>query len=111
MIIGRAIGWIFVFAGFVTLGWDLRGWRIAGHWRPLALGQVWYRLDRSSLNLFQAGVQRHLAPFLWNDVIAHILLFWLFATLIVIGALLVLLFRRRERRQSPLNRLPFSERQ
>ena len=64
-------------------------------WAPIALGQLWYELDRSSLNLVQAVIQRYLSPFLWDRIILNILLCWASAVLIVIGASILLLTRAR----------------
>lgn len=38
-----------------------------------ALGQVLYDLDRGLLNMAQAGVQRHLAPWIWDSLILPVL--------------------------------------
>ena len=37
------------------------------------LGELWFRLDSSSLNLTQAVVQRYLHPALWDDVLLPLL--------------------------------------
>src|SRR6266571_1743368 len=95
MIVGRLIGWIVFLAGVARLGWDLLVWIKTGHWAPIALGQLWYELDRSSLNLVQAVIERYLHPFLWSPIIVSILLCWAFAVLMVLGVLILAVFRRR----------------
>lgn len=62
-----------------------------------SLGEHWYSLHPSSLNLAQAAIERHVAPFLWDPVITTILLLpaWLVAG--VLGALIYLLGYRRKR--------------
>ena len=95
MIVGRVIGWIVFLAGAAVLVRDLLVWIDTKHWAPIALGQLWYQLNRSSLNLVQAVVQRYIHPFLWDPIIVSILLSWAFAVLMVIGALLLIVFRRR----------------
>jgi hypothetical protein len=100
MIIGRVIGWIMLLGGAAVLVRDLLVWIDTKHWAPLALGQLWYDLNRSSLNLVQAVVQRYIHPFLWDPIIVSILLFWAFAVLMVFGALLLIVFRRRSPRRS-----------
>jgi hypothetical protein len=70
------------------------------HWAPIALGQLWYELNRSSLNLVQAVIQRYIHPFLWDSIIVTILLSWAFAVLMILGVLLLAVFRKRERRYS-----------
>jgi len=95
MIVGRLIGWIVFLAGVARLVWDLLAWIKTGRWAPIALGQVWYELDRSSLNLIQAVVQRYIHPFLWDPIIVSILLCWAFAVLMVLGLLILAVFRKR----------------
>jgi hypothetical protein len=98
MIVGRVIGWIALLAGVAVLVRDLLVWIDTKHWAPIALGQLWYQLNRSSLNLTQAVVQRYIHPFLWDPIIVSILLSWAFAVLMLLAALLLVLFRRRARR-------------
>src|SRR6266566_3920224 len=95
MIVGRLIGWIVFLAGVARLVWDLLVWIKTGRWAPIALGQLWYELDRSSLNLIQAVVQRYIHPFLWDPIIVSILLCWAFAVLMVLGLLILAVFRKR----------------
>jgi hypothetical protein len=97
MIVGRLIGGIVFLAGAAVLVWDLRVWIKTGHWAPIALGQLWYQLDRSSLNLVQAVIQRYIHPFLWDPIIVTILLSWAFAVLMILGLLLLVVFRKRVR--------------
>jgi hypothetical protein len=94
--VGRLIGWIIFLAGLSVLGRDGLVWIDTGHWVPIALGQLWYDFDRSSLNLVQAVVQRYLHPFLWDPIIVTILVCWAFAVLMLLGlAVLALSYRRR----------------
>ena len=95
MIVGRVIGWIILLAGGAVLVRDLLVWIDTKHWAPVALGQLWYQLNRSSLNLVQAVVQRYIHPFLWDPIIVSALLCWAFAVLMVLGVLLLVGFRRR----------------
>ena len=99
MIVGRVIGWILFLAGAAVLVRDLLVWIDTKHWAPIALGQLWYDLNRSSLNLVQAVTQRYIHPFLWDPVIVSILLSWAFAVLMVFGVLLIVLFRKRSARR------------
>ena len=93
--IGRLIGWIIFLAGASVLVRDVFVWIDTKHWAPIALGQLWYDLNRSSLNLVQAVVQRYIHPFLWDPIIVSILLSWAFVVLMVLGVLLLIAFRRR----------------
>ena len=96
--IGRLIGWIIFLAGVSVLVRDALVWIDTKHWAPIALGQLWYDLNRASLNLVQAVVQRYIHPFLWDPVIVSILLCWAFVVLMVLGVLLLIIFRRRNAR-------------
>jgi hypothetical protein len=98
MIVGRVIGWIALLAGGAVLVRDFLVWLDTKHWAPIALGQLWYQLNRSSLNLLQAVVQRYIHPFLWDPIILSILLCWAFAVLMVLGVLLLVVFRKRNAR-------------
>ncbi|HKM71997.1 MAG TPA: hypothetical protein VKF83_12255 [Stellaceae bacterium] len=100
MIVGRLIGWILLLAGGAVLVRDGLVWIDTKHWAPIALGQLWYQLNRSSLNLVQAVVQRYIHPFLWDPIIVSILLSWAFAVLMILGVLLLVLFRKRDARRS-----------
>ena len=99
MIVGRVIGWIVLLAGAAVLVRDGLVWVDTKHWAPIALGQLWYQLNRSSLNLVQAVVQRYIHPFLWDPIIVSVLLSWAFAVLMILGVLLLVLFRRRNARR------------
>ena len=100
MIVGRLIGWIAFLAGAAVLVRDGLVWINTKHWAPIALGQLWYQLNRSSLNLVQAVIQRYIHPFLWDPIILTILLSWAFAVLMILGVLLLAVFRKRVRRYS-----------
>lgn len=104
MTLGRIIGWVLFLAGLSVLLRDMLVWLDTGSWAPLAIGELWYDLDRSSLNLAQAVVQRYLHPFLWNPVIVGLLLCWAFAVLMGLGAAILLVSYRRARRKRPRHR-------
>jgi hypothetical protein len=99
MIVGRMIGWIASLAGAAVLVRDLLVWINTKHWAPIALGQLWYDLNRSSLNLIQAVTQRYIHPFLWDPIIVSILLSWAFVVLMVLGVVLLVAFRKRNVRR------------
>ena len=73
MTVGRIIGWVLLLAALAAAGYEAMAAINSGGWRPIALGELWYRLDRGSLNLIQAVVQRYIAPWLWEPGIASIL--------------------------------------
>jgi hypothetical protein len=74
---------------------------LVGEYRIMALGEVWYRIDRASLNLVQAVVQRYVAPWLWEDVAQPLLLLPGWVVLGVPGLFLLLVcgFGRVRRRR------------
>jgi predicted membrane protein len=104
--IGRLIGWIIFLAGLSVLVRDVLVWIDTKRWAPLALGQLWYDLNRSSLNVVQAVVQRYIHPFLWDPILVTILLCWAFAVMMVLGLLILALSHRRARRRTRLSRRP-----
>ena len=104
--IGRLIGWILFLAGTAVLARDVLVWVETKHWAPFALGQLWFDLDRSSLNLVQAVVQRYIHPFLWDPIIVTVLLWWAFAVLMVLGLVILALSGRRTQTRAPLSRRP-----
>jgi hypothetical protein len=69
MIIGRIIGWLFCIVALMALGAESIAALETGAYRGLAIGELWYLIDRGSLNLMQAVVQRHLIPSLWDGVV------------------------------------------
>ena len=102
--IGRLIGWIVFLAGLAVLARDVFVWIDTKHWAPIALGQLWFDLHRSSLNLVQAVVQRYIHPFLWDPIIVTVLLWWAFAVLMMLGVLILALSGRRARAPTTLTR-------
>ncbi|MBW8270662.1 hypothetical protein [Caldovatus aquaticus] len=62
------------------------------------LGEAIYRLYPPFLNTFQAGVQRHLAPWLWDDVLLPVLVLPSWVPFAAVGLLLLALGGVRRRR-------------
>ena len=104
--IGRLIGWIIFLAGLSVLVRDVLIWIDTKHWAPIAVGQLWFDLSPSSLNLAQAVVQRYISPFLWDPIIVTILLCWAFAVLMALGGLILALSYGLTRRSARLSRRP-----
>lgn len=63
------------------------------------LGQVWFDLSPETLNLAQAGVQRHLHPALWDPVLQSMLTWPVWAVFAPFGLLLLWLGARRRRQR------------
>ena len=99
MIIGRIIGLILLLAAAAAVGYEVRAAFESGAWRPIALGEFWYKLHASSLNGAQAGIQRYIAPWLWEPVITTVLLWPAWAVFAVPGSVLAWACRRRRRRR------------
>jgi hypothetical protein len=95
MLVLRLIGWLLILAALAVLLYDAWGWHQTGAWRMIPAGQLWFDLDRSSLNLAQAAIERHVWRFLWFPVISTILQWPAAAVLGVPGIVLVLIGRRR----------------
>ena len=104
--IGRLIGWIVFLAGLAVLARDGFVWIENKQWAPMALGQLWYNLSPSSLNLVKAVVQRYIYPFLWDPIIVTVLLWWAFAVLMVLGLVILALSGKRVQTRTPLSRRP-----
>ncbi len=99
MIVGRVLGRILFALAFMALGAEIVRSLEAGVWTPVALGELWFRIDVDSLNLAQAGIQRNVHPALWDPVLVTVLQWpgWLGPA--VLASLLLLLFRRRSGRR------------
>jgi len=98
LIVCRLIGWVFVLAALSALAYEIMEAVASGSWRMIALGELWFELHAASLNAAQAGIQRYIAPWLWEPVIATVLLWPGWAVFGVPGLLMVWLCRRRDRR-------------
>jgi len=95
MLIGRLIGWIAILAAVFVAIWDGVTWQQTGTYPFSPGGQVWYQIHPDSLNLLQAGVQRHMSPEIWDLAFQPVLLWPAIATLSGVGLILLVLFRRR----------------
>jgi hypothetical protein len=104
LVVLRIIGWLLVAAAVVLLGRDLVHWIHDGHWLATPAGKAWYSLSPGSLNLLQAGVERHLWKPLWGAIL-WILLRPVWLVLVVPGLVLALWPRRRQKRRRRFGRL------
>ncbi len=94
MIVGRIIGWLLLILAFVAEGHDIWGWADTGHYQVAALGRLWSEMDSGSLTSLQSAIEGH-AAWLWDPVIATILVWPGALTLLVLAMLLLWAFRRR----------------
>lgn len=70
-----------------------------GQFIVTTLGDHWFRIHSSSLNTFQAAIERYVHPWLWDPAILSVLQVpsWIFFT--ILGLLLYWIGRRRSRRK------------
>ena len=97
MILGRLLGVIFLLLGFAALGRDVIASISKGELDILPLGRFWFALDAGSLNGLQAGIERYLSVWLWENVMAPLLHGPLFLFGLVPGLLLLFICRRRSK--------------
>ena len=71
--LARAVGWVLVCLALAALGYEVLLATASGTWRVIAAGELWYALDRASLNFAQAITQRYLHPALWDPLIQSLL--------------------------------------
>ncbi len=99
MIIGRIIGWLITAVALMAAGAEVVAALEDGGYRGLAIGELWYLLDRESLNVSQAVVQRYVLPALWDGVV-FLLLQPAWLVFGIAGPVIVLIFgSNRERRE------------
>ena len=98
MRICRIVAWVLVLAACAAVGWDLAVWAREGAYAATTTGGFWALIDRPSINLVQAVVQRYILPELWDYVLLPILLAPLWQVLAIPGIILALVCHRRTRR-------------
>lgn len=86
---------LILFAAVVAVA-DVRRAAADGDWTVSPLGKVWFELDPASLNMLQAGIQRRVAPWLWEDVMQPVLI-WPAAPVLALAGMALLLATRRRR--------------
>ena len=95
MRVGRFIAWLFLSIGVGFLAWAVIGYFQQGKFEPEPLGKVWFKIHAGSLQMLQPAVERHIAPWLWSDIIQPVLETPAYIDFLVLGAVLALIFRRR----------------
>ena len=93
---GRVAGRGLVLASVLLLGAELMKALERGAYKTLAMGEVWYQVNGSSLNALQAGVQRYLDPALWDTAFAPVLFLPAWLVFGAPGLVLAFLCRPRE---------------
>ncbi|MDA0367954.1 MAG: hypothetical protein O3C65_08970 [Proteobacteria bacterium] len=97
MVVGRFVAWLCLGIALFSLGWDIVEWIGAGTIEVSVLGEQWFRLHKESLGLVQAGIQRHLFPWLWDPILQTVILWPGWISFGVMGSVLMWLFRRRRK--------------
>jgi hypothetical protein len=98
-IIGRIASWLFLALAVVAAGAEAVGSLQAGEWQPMAMGQVWYDLDRGSINLMQAVTQRYLHPAIWDPVVIEVLQWPAWFVALIPATILFLICRPARRKR------------
>ena len=98
MIICRILGYLLAIIAVAAAGYE--AWQSVGNgsWKIIALGELWFTLDAQSLSVSQAGIQRYVAPWLWEPVITTILLWPGWAVFGGPAVLLMWVGRKRKKR-------------
>jgi hypothetical protein len=103
MVVLRILGLLFLALAAGALGIGAWLW-LAGHDLSQPLGQLWFTVDKASLNLTQAIIQRYVYAGLWDSVMVPWLLLpgWKAIQIPIVGlgaagAALVLSTRTRRR--------------
>lgn len=98
MIVLRLLGAVFFLISMIALIYD--GTRMLGSEAGLdftALGEHWFKLHPTSLNLAQAAIERHVSPFLWDPIIITILEAPAWVVFAILGFIFYMLGRRRKK--------------
>jgi len=104
ILFGRIVAAILLLAAVLVTLQDVWAWYNTGVFEPTVVGKLWYQLSPTTLQLAQPAIQRHVSPWLWDNVIIYVLLFWAAPTFAVPA--LVLLWEtsgRRRRRETRLD--------
>src|SRR5258708_33943423 len=97
-IVGRLLGWLIFLAGLIIVGRDLLAWLDTGAFHAIAIGELWFKLHPTSLEIFQPAVQRHIHPALWDWVIQPVLLWAAGLSALGLAFALITLCRGRDDR-------------
>jgi hypothetical protein len=93
----RLLGVLLLLAGVALLAHDLFGFARGGVFQPTTLDFMWSALGPGSLDSLQSAIERHVSAALWDRGVVWLLQLPAFVLAVVLGALLILLNRRRRR--------------
>ncbi len=100
ILIGRVIAVLLLMAAALVMLQDAIGWYSTGVFEPTVVGKLWYQLSPTTLQLAQPAIQRHVSPWLWDNVIIYVLLFWAAPTFAVPALFLLWETSGRRRRRA-----------
>jgi len=89
----RFVGWTLLCLSLAILGRELYQLADTGKLVLSSWGELWFSLHPSSLNLYQAVVERYISTELWDQVLAPMLLWDAFMVFAVPGVVLAALPR------------------
>jgi hypothetical protein len=95
--LARFTGLWLLAGAFVSLVIDGERSIASGRFIPTTFGEAWVAMHSASFDFTRDWVEAHLPGWLWNPVILGVLLTWLWIVLAALGAILVLIGRKRER--------------
>ena len=98
MVLLRIIGIWFLLVAMVALTVDgTQSLATSDGWVATPLGQHWFQLHAASLNTFQAAVERHVHPYLWDPMLINLLQIPTWMLFGGLGLLIYWLGRKRRR--------------
>jgi hypothetical protein len=89
----RFVGWTLICLSFAILGWELYQLADTGKFMLSSWGELWFSAHPSSLNLYQAVVERYISTELWDQFLAPMLQWDAFMVFAVPGVVLASLPR------------------
>src|SRR5262249_36591002 len=92
----RTLGLWILAAGFGFFVYDAPKWIAGDEVYLTKLADVWNAINSTSLQLLQPAIERHVAEWLWNPVILSVLTAPACLVFAVIGAILMLLGRKKK---------------
>ena len=91
----RVLGFLFIAAAFFFLVVDGTQWIANGKYSITSVGYFWEQLNQSSLLKLQPAIEQHVPPWLWDLIKRFFFEAPVWAVLTVIGAILMLIGRKR----------------
>jgi len=91
----RSLGVVAIALAGMCLNYDLTKTLDTGL-RVTKVGDVWYPIHSSSLQLLQPAIERHLSQWLWDPVVLSVLTAPAWLVFGIIGAVLMLIGRKKK---------------